>query len=820
MKKRHPLDSSTKQHSDCGNIFVEMLIVIPVLLALTVAAFDFGREQHHENLVETAAEKAISYAAVVPLLEDIDTTNATPDQIILDIQAKATDFFDSVDIPIHIGAFEGGENWNENANNGAAPANQFINKIEVILPEDPSGEKTLAELLSEEPVIFEIESFVAKTLSGSGYSRKVVRRAAYRENSNNRTNSEDFESDAPCAGSLDSRFGFDEATGTCYCREGATGLIANGGECECGTPGQEYNEETGVCECPVAGENASHVPSSCEVQCNPGWLDSDGDGDCETCPPPRVTSGGVTGTAGACECALVDKTSCEATGGTFDNVNCVCDHCSAYGGTGAPDEFFLDDGSCRCQSATSACPALGMVIEQHNGCRCSCPPNQNFVNGQCECDRAALINFCNSQGRPVHHLDSVCGCATYNCTGREELNDEGQCYCPDHVRGSCRPNEGFSASRCTCLPVCDGSTNVNDCSCPASVRDSCTQAGTPFNATFCRCEDSCADVNPALPHYNTSTNFCECNKARYIQENPGACGGNKAWSQSACACVENTCMAMVPDVDQSTYECYCDEPSRRQACYDQGKTFNSHLCACDKDCSLWSSTPHLDAANNQCYCDADINRQECNEQGKVPQFGSCGCAETCDGNTPDLTADGLNCYCDRTPRVAACYSQGLSFDSATCDCGESCPANLTLSSDGTCVCDIDALTSTCTAQSKPVDASQCTCGASCSNGSVFDATSGECECTNPPTCTGNQVRHGSNCFCSDCPTNRINDGNNNCVCNTAISCYGIQTQNSATCLCQCPGGGVAVNEGDGCKPDSSADWIWTGSSWMKGGDFE
>ena len=70
---RHTPHGPTRRRRDLGEALVEMALVLPILLVLSLGMLDFGRAFHMKNIVDAAAREACRLAVVtapdIPLAE-------------------------------------------------------------------------------------------------------------------------------------------------------------------------------------------------------------------------------------------------------------------------------------------------------------------------------------------------------------------------------------------------------------------------------------------------------------------------------------------------------------------------------------------------------------------------------------------------------------------------------------------------------------------------------------------------------------------------------------------------------------------------------
>ena len=71
---RHNPRTPRRRRPDSGEALVEMALVLPILLVLSLGMLDFGRAFHMKNIVDSAAREACRVAVVtapdVPLAQD------------------------------------------------------------------------------------------------------------------------------------------------------------------------------------------------------------------------------------------------------------------------------------------------------------------------------------------------------------------------------------------------------------------------------------------------------------------------------------------------------------------------------------------------------------------------------------------------------------------------------------------------------------------------------------------------------------------------------------------------------------------------------
>jgi hypothetical protein len=778
-------------NSERAGVIMEFILVLPILLVAVLMLFDLGLRQYYRTVFGAAAERAVSYAAVAPHLESVDIDNLASEAVIIEIQERALELLTTSGVPVHLGAWVGGENYRDE-NNGSPPDWAWVNDIQVILPEDPDGNKTLSEMLISEPIIFELEGFYARTFTGLGPARFALRRATFREQSQTPSNPLAADAERPCPGAIDNRYGF--SNGECYCRLDGSGLTDEAGGCECAEQKQTYDETLGKCLCPGAPVNTEMDPDTCDVTCIDEWEDKDGDGSCEHCPEPYTQADPLSGT---CSCSESERDACYSIPGTFDPETCECQPCPGSSGN---EDRFVTDGSCGCKPAGELCSDDRMSVQPGDGCSCTCPNEFFDLTGDegsetCECDTARLAEIC--EDGEYTNTDS-CTCTNCEQSGaNRDAEDPKTCLCSPCEGGTFKAgedlatecaecitcdserfegefeanpgydpevggnpcvcnltcegedefldseNEGAAGGRCECRS-CEGQADANEdndgCFCDkATLYNECVTLLGPDgqlefdpNTSVCDCGAPC----PADFVVNVDTGVCECPQSKV---DGTTCPDGETFSDSVCRCIA------ICDGDRDTDDydpndpssCSCDADAVRQGCHDNNMPFNAASCACDGNCSdINSGLPHWDETNNTCFCDKakyiDENALDCN--GKVFNQDSCSCGTaSCTGATPDYSPDGHECVCDMASKEESCRTADppLEWDVAICDCGSPC-------SESEPDYDSDAMTCSCSLARKDAcidtgfawDNTNCTCGGNCEEESGANDVNdnGECYC--------------------------------------------------------------------------------------------
>lgn len=814
-----------------GSVFIEFILVLPLLIVTILMLFDLGQRQYYRTLFSAAAERATSYAAVAPNMEHVDLQSMNSEQVIIETKQRALSLLQSAGIPVHLGAWEGGENYKDHGN-GSPPSWAWLNNINIILPEDPDDTKSLSDMLSTEPIILELEGFYARTFTGLGPARFLVRRATYRELSQTTSNPLSADAERPCPGAIDSRYGF--SNGECYCKLDGTGLTDTGGDCNCAEVKQHYNATSGKCECPGAPTNAIIDSTTCDVTCVDRWVNLDGEPGCESCPEPYTQSDPLTGT---CGCSSSQRDACLAIPGQFDSSICECTNCPGSEGN---ESRFVTDGSCGCKPAAELCDDGRMTVSPTTGCSCVCPNNFFDLVGEsgsqtCECNVDRLIETCGE----AQFVD-VNTCACTNCDRSGELRSEGDpkvCLCAPCIGGTFKSgndsttkcaeciscddsrfqgdfvanpdengppcvcpltcdgenvyldseNNGAAGGRCECLS-CEGQEVVNEqntgCYCDkATLFNECV--GTPGSdsqrefdpVTACDCGAPC----PKDFVVNTGTGRCECPQSKVDSTE---CPEGSTFSTAVCRCVGNCDTGdSSDDYDpDDPSSCHCDHEAKRAECHAAGMPYSEGSCSCAGNCwDLDSKYPHWDPATSRCYCNKDKyiqdNALDC--EGKVWSQDSCACGTaSCTGSTPDYDGDELQCVCNKSEKEGACKIDELTWDANRCDCGAPCPDGDFDYNESTmkCVCPAARKTS-CIEAGQEFKAENCTCGGNCidQDGKNAVGSDGKCYCDrtkNAQLCSELDPPQaiGSNCGCGgSCggATPDLVDGS--CTCNRTWS---------------------------------------------------
>ncbi len=744
-----------------GATMVQFVLVIPVVLLTIFSLIEIATYLVARGMAESAAQQALSQAAIMPGLEDADAAGlqAAETELTQVVRKQTTTAFlkDYID--------KAGE---------SCSALGCVRSVDVEFQENP--DLTLEQNLVNNPITISVESEYRPLTSflfpGVGGFTIATEVKGYREPRFN--SSLPLAADCngivggpnencPCPSDLGNSMLFVGDDGQCDCQPGLRKVDNGDGSFSCECPGDrmQWDPNNKSCECILCPSNSASAPDSCACHCNAGFEQGEGDDENCYCKEPRIQDGA--------QCNCPPDPSCpEGSSPKGPNCECDCDDPEAEmcGGecVTCPDGLFvLNDCSCGvCESDEVACGNSDPVADCYSGSPCT--------NGTVKYDDSGNCSICECQEGFVECSE---GCVQEcdNCTG--EVMNFSTCTCEAGSSGHELCGAGDSQ---ICLedPCPDFASRANSTWDEESCTCKCDPGFDPFVGQdgLTRCKEAC----PVGQKFDENGNcICEDLTCPSKQETV------KIGNQCVCACNPTdtlNCQIAGGDMDTDTCECTC--PDGGQYC-DSG----SAAACVPVTCSDPRKEPDLNECG--CVCKSEFPR-ECGEKC----YANCPTGQTfeCSNGTADCkcpsgetkcTKDGL-CY----PKCQS--GKKLSEDTCQCDCINECKG-------GT----LDPGTCGCTCPSGFADCKD-TCTEQCPNGQRFDDACGcECKPDHSPCDDGT---------CKSCPDNKpiLNSASCECECDPSIECTGGKKKDD-DCNCVCPLGTTPCMKGgvETCIPNCEAD---------------
>lgn len=501
-----------------------------------------------------------------------------------------------------------------------------------------------------------------------------------------------------------------EINGTATCEEGACGIECSDGFDDCDRQLENGCERDltrdvrncGECgnECEPSGPAVTVFCSAdgCgETECEPGFGDCDGDGECETDLNDSITDCGACGNL----CVVANGTpTCDAGECAVEECNEGFSDCNEEYADGCEAEFAVDAlncGSCGTECG-SDCDAETRTCDVANGrgwcsagsCQVrSCETGFVDCNGEtsdgCEVDFTSDEENCGGcAANGGQDCSTVFAHATAHCEG-------GACTF-DGCQGSWRDCEGGLADGCesnidsdpqdcgACDTVC-GTTNASSTSCSAGV-----------------CEPNCSGSWEACTN---PQNGCTTNLAT-DEDNCGGCGSGfvcQSTGTSSNNCVDSEC-----DPTCSSGRGDCDS-SRFNGCETNTNTNVEHCGDCGDECSS-ANGGTASCSNGQCSVSCGSNFKSCNNENtardgcetdvrsSLTHCGACnsGCSSA-NGGTPSCSNGQCSVSCGAN--FKNCNNENTARDGCETDvrndvnnCG-ACNTNCVFCQGTTCLQNLD-----------------------------------------------------------------------------------------------------------------------------------
>ncbi len=543
----------TREERQCSEVekgatIVEFAIVIPILLLVILALFDFVRYLTIQGILNSAANRAVSLASVV---EDLDTDcirlpapqratcGARREVAIRKVLTAARDLplatmlgtdiqndaaylisptVDGSTDPVQQPAIEFVLSRAEDLRAYISDGTDDATSTQLTFNSETPTNQALSDLLENIPLEVRIRARMNTFLPMFGEFEVQGHAAGFREprfltsfparlDCNGRPiGPGDTEPvDCPCSSDPNNP-DLVQGPGGCLCNvsAGLVGQDINGTfTCVCEDP-DLIKDGNGNCICPYT--NAQ------EAGCGPNQVYNPDTCGCDDCPQLQTSGDGI-----ACTCpfATPEEAGC-AEGQVFEPGTCRCKDC--------PYLQEADDSGLACECPyTSAEQAECADDEIFNPVNCTCNrcPNEQVPNGDrdgCECPSDYLTN--NDCG-PGARVD-VDKCRCVNCRGNQTVTPDGlDCEC---TIDSCRPDQVLDSQRCQC----------NDCPPPREVVNG-----------RCKCT---LDPNTCYANQETfSSRRCECIP----------CPGNQVLNGTRCECPDFQCLGGTANNTQ----CSCSCPS-------------------------------------------------------------------------------------------------------------------------------------------------------------------------------------------------------------------------------------------------------------------
>ena len=626
------LESNSK-----GATMVEMAVVLPliVFLALGIAEFTFWLTA--DNLATTAAQRAASFLAAAPDIDNACDQCQFPENALacnLEIVgcrdrrtaqiAKGRTIAERLLFNTPFFSLSAADRSNErsfvdiaaadNVNIAESANINYRSGIDVLFPTPAAGESlktTFQKVPIQVTVCGDRLSFLEATISPL-FGRQAMPRIcgqarAWKEPSF-------INSNAPlldCEGKPITNPAAASKTGCgCLNDNDPTKQATTPGGNKCSCTCNRVREDTGSasgnvppgvsCVCPAG--TTEDANGCCLAACADGTV-SDGHGQCTPC----TCDGGIAHSSnGQCTCDLCP------TGTAPSGGSCVCN--AAQLNCGAGQVAGGAAGACSCQtcppnnipnSSQTACVCdvaalhcTGNTTPNEGACKCDpCPDGftPNASRTACICDVAAVIGSCGGSQYVDTNSCSCTGCPA----GQVHTTSGTSCKCPTGSATSCGPNSIYSSTTCGCQPCPTGqvATSATSCGCPASALAACGANQTTNSSCGCV---SCPNPNQV----HNSSGACVCPVAAL----QNSCGGAEYFDAAQCKC--KTCPTGQTQSPGSPTSCSCPTST---PCL-PGQTRNSSCqCACSSGKTLVSCVDRggnqacIDAAdhcaNGNCYCD-------------------------------------------------------------------------------------------------------------------------------------------------------------------------------------------------------------------------
>jgi hypothetical protein len=469
---------------------------------------------------------------------------------------------------------------------------------------------------------------------------------------------------------------------------------------------------------PECKQNATYNPDTKKCECNPGYVDVNGSGNCveiAKCGPNSVLNKATN------ECDCIAGFIKDANGNCIKEVKPCTD----------PNSVRNAQGDCECKSGfetiNGKCVPVcqpGFARDANGNCikevkPCADPNSVRNAQGDCEC-KSGFETFngkCVPVCQPGYARD-----ANGNC-----IKEVKPCLDPNSVRnaqGDCECKSGFETINGKCVPVCqpgfvrDASGNcikeVKPCSDPNSVRNA--QGDCECKPNYINISGNCVPETKCGPNstLNKTTNDCECNagfvkiNGDCVKEKP--CGSNSKYNPAT-----NDCDCL-PGFEKFNDNCVpiCKPNQIRDnasgKCIDQPCPDPNALRNAQGDCDC---KPGFETVNGKC-------EPKCGPNTQRNSKGGCDCL-------PGYEMFNGNCVPVCAPNQTRDIKTGNCIDK---NCGD---PNAVLNAKGDCECKsgFETVNGKCLPICKPYqtrDAAGNCVDKPCDSPNMQRNADGDCEC--------------------------------------------------------------------------------------------
>jgi hypothetical protein len=402
-------------------------------------------------------------------------------------------------------------------------------------------------------------------------------------------------------------------------------------------------DNCGACgsECPGVNGRPTCVDGTCQIECDSGFDDCDGDpktgcetsvSDVQNCGKCKAACEDVPGKTPYCYGGQCGYTDCPDGFGNCDGLNDDCEqditndvkNCGRCGGL------------CSVANGTADCVEGQCVVK-------SCDPG--YDNCDADAEGGGYANGCESN---LLASTASCGKCGVSC---DVKNGSGTCQNGTCEVGSCKP--GFD--NCNSAAADGGFRDGCETDTTSDV-DNCGGCGAgcaPANATG-KCVDSTCVVGDCIGTFLDCTNAdgCETDTATNIQHCGSCMGSCSKAGATAAVCADGACGAPTCDAnhlncDGTTATAYANgcetvrSTSSCGACGQVCQTTNASGAACTGGACAPSCNAGWGACSNpQNGCTTQLNA--------VPNCGACAPAGNCGGATPSCVQTGSAWHCQAT----------------------------------------------------------------------------------------------------------------------------------------------------------------------------
>jgi Flp pilus assembly protein TadG len=633
-----------------GVSLLEFAIVAPLLFFVVIGLIFYSLYFTARGGAYTAAQRALSFASVVPNLDSTDNTAATAART--SVNTLVTDLAQKL-----------------------ASGPVTVTNAELILPNDPGYPNPVAGLTSRQealasfPMVVRVRGeirpiFFNNAILGAVFPASAtqfeVRAIGYREPR--------FRSSLPaaldCEGNpigagIGANCGCQNTVGwpppPANCAGFANPPLTPRGACFCDCP-PEYTtvgRVNGVaqCECPI--------PDISACPCDAEGIATFNAGQCrcgiQACPNPAQTRSGC----GPCGCPP-DKSeaalNCPSKNRKYDVIGCDCDcelTADSCSGNYKPN---TTNGACECTCPKTCPPAFGdprtklVDNKDTSTCSCECPfgeaackalgPNRAWNNVKCcYCEYPVP--------KPEGAVENPLTC-NWKCDSLKKEIVDNKCLCKKRDE-PCDNHKKERKADC-------------DCKCKQEHKDACTLMKGEFKEGDCSCKCPegkkkvdgicvCKDPCPGLPgskSQDPSTCACTCKNGLKAT----SCNANQTWDFPNCECDCNL------DADKCkplnfVAPCSCGTCIDSSPCPKAGHVRDSLLCTCDCPKDPSCKPPFSIDTDGGCGCKCMATPAEKLSCPAGKYFAEPFCACICYA-CPELQRrvnpdDPNNCACELIP---------------------------------------------------------------------------------------------------------------------------------------------------------------------------